>query len=189
MEVESEILEPMEDVLQGIPGMETMESNAFNGGAWVGMSFALGTDMQAVAMDVIGRLNRLPPLPADADPPVVNLGGQGGSNQALTWFFVQLLPGTEGPIEKYASYVQDTVIPRIEAIEGVAGVELQAGAPEELQITIDPYRAAEYGVQLGSVAAATGRCVSAPPPSRSCLRRTRIASSRQIDDATLSAKP
>ena len=29
-EVESEILEPMEDVLQGLPGMEVMSSNAFN---------------------------------------------------------------------------------------------------------------------------------------------------------------
>lgn len=156
MEVESEILEPMEEVLQGLPGMETMESNAFNGGAWIGMSFALGTDMQATAMDVIGRLNRLPPLPADADPPVVNMGG-GNANQALSWFFVQLLPGTEGPIERYAQFVEDVVVPRIESIDGVAGVEVNAGAPEELQVIIDPYRAAEYGIELGSVAARTGR--------------------------------
>ena len=156
-EVESEILEPMEDVLQGMPGMEVMESNAFNGGAWIGMQFALGTDMQATLMDVIGRLNRLPPLPADADPPVVNLGGQGGANQALSWFFVQLLPGTEGPVEKYGPFVEDVVKTRLESIEGVAGVQVNAGAPQELQITIDPYRAAEYGVELGSVAARTGR--------------------------------
>jgi multidrug efflux pump subunit AcrB len=156
MEVESEILEPMEDVLQGLPGMETMESNAFNGGAFVGMTFTLGTDMQATVLDVIGRLNRLPPLPADSDPPVVFMGGQ-GANQALSWFFVQLLPGTDGPIEKYGQYIEDVVKPRLESIEGVAGVQVNAGAAEELQITIDPYRAAEYGVELGSVAALTGR--------------------------------
>ncbi|KAA9131289.1 efflux RND transporter permease subunit [Marinihelvus fidelis] len=155
-EVESEILEPMEDVLQGLPGLEIMESNAFNGGAWIGMEFALGTDMQATLMDVIGRLNRLPPLPADADPPVVNMGG-GDANQALSWFFVQLKPGTEGPVERYAAYVEDTVRPRLESIPGVAGVELNAGAPEELQITIDPYRAAEFGIPLGTVAAQAGR--------------------------------
>lgn len=155
-EVESEILEPMEQVLQGIPGLEVMESNAFNGGAWIGMEFALGTDMQAILMDVIGRLNRLPPLPADADPPVVNLGG-GDANQALSWFFVQLKPGTEGPVERYATFVEDTVRPRLESIPGVAGVEVNAGAPEELQITIDPYRAAEFGIPLGTVAARAGR--------------------------------
>ena len=157
-EIESEILEPMESVLQGMSGMEIMSSNAFNGGARINMQFALGTDMQATTMEVIGRLNRLPPLPADADPPVVRLGGGGGgSNAALSWFFVQLLPGTEGPIEKYSQFIIDTVKPKLESIEGVAGVDINAGAPEELQITIDPYRAAEYGVELGSVAARTGR--------------------------------
>jgi multidrug efflux pump subunit AcrB len=157
-EVESEILEPMEEVLQGLPGMDTMESNAFNGGAWINMQFTLGTDMQATLMEVIGRLNRLPPLPADADPPVVNMGGGGGgANQALSWFFVQLLPGTEGPIERYSQYITDTIKPKLESVEGVAGVQINAGAAEELQIIIDPYRAAEYGIELGSVAQRTGR--------------------------------
>ncbi len=157
-EVESEILEPMEDVLQGMPGMEVMSSNAFNGGAWINMQFALGTDMQATLMEVIGRLNRLPPMPADSDPPVVNLGGGGGgANQALSWFFVQLLPGTEGPIESYGQFIMDTVKPKLESIDGVAGVQVNAGAPDELQITIDPYRAAEYGIELGTVAERAGR--------------------------------
>ena len=37
-EIESEILEPIEDVLQGLPGMQIIEANAFNGGAWVNMA-------------------------------------------------------------------------------------------------------------------------------------------------------
>ena len=158
-EVESEILDPMEDVLQGMPGMEVMSSNAFNGGAWINMEFTLGTDMQATLMEVIGRLNRLPSMPADSDPPVVNMGGGGGggANQALSWFFVQLLPETGGNIEDYSQFIIDTVKPKLESIDGVAGVEINAGAPEELQITIDPYRAAEYGIELGSVAARASR--------------------------------
>lgn len=55
-EVESEILEPMEEVLQGIPGLQVMESNAFNGGAFINLQFGLDTDMQQTLMDVIGRL-------------------------------------------------------------------------------------------------------------------------------------
>jgi len=157
-EVESEILDPMEEVLQGMPGMEVMSSNAFNGGAWINMEFTLGTDMQATLMEVIGRLNRLPSMPADSDPPVVNLGGGGGgANQALSWFFVQKLPGTPGKIEEYGQFITDTVKPKLESIDGVAGVQVNAGAPKELQITIDPYRAAEYGIELGSVAARASR--------------------------------
>ncbi|MCF6264524.1 MAG: efflux RND transporter permease subunit [Xanthomonadales bacterium] len=157
-EVESEILEPMEGVLQGMPGMAVMSSNAFNGGAMVNMQFTLGTDMQATLMEVIGRLNRLPPMPADSNPPVVTLGGHGGgSNEALSWFFVQLLPGTEGPIEGYAQFIMDTVKPKLESIDGVAGVEVNAGAANELQITIDPYKAAEYGIELGSISQRASR--------------------------------
>ena len=62
---------------------------------------------------------------------------------------MQLLPGTEGNIEDYSQFIMDTVKPKLESIDGVAGVEINAGAPEELQITIDPYRAAEYGIELG----------------------------------------
>jgi multidrug efflux pump subunit AcrB len=152
-EVEAEILEPMEEVLQGLPGLQVMEANAFNGGAFINLQFGLETDMQATLMDVIGRLNRLPPLPADADPPIVQLGGRGTANGALTWYFVQKLPGTPGQLTDYARQVADIIRPRIESIEGVAGVEILAGAPEQLQIIIDPYRAAELGVTLPDIAA------------------------------------
>jgi multidrug efflux pump subunit AcrB len=156
-EVESEILEPMEEVLQGLPGMQVMEANAFNGGAYINVLFNLETDMQATLMDVIGRLNRLPPLPADADPPVVQLGGRGGANGALTWYFVQKLPGTHGDLTDYAQQVSDIIKPRLEAIEGVAGVEILDGAAEQLQIIIDPYRAAELGLPLTDIAAQASR--------------------------------
>ena len=156
-EVEAEILEPMEEVLQGLPGMQVLEANAFNGGAFINMQFNLDTDMQATLMDVIGRLNRLPPMPADADPPVVQLGGRGSANGALTWFFVQKLPGTPGQLTDYARQVEEIIKPRIESIEGVAGVEFLAGAPEQLQITIDPYRAAELGMPITDIAATASR--------------------------------
>ena len=156
-EVEAEILEPMEEVLQGVPGMQIMESNAFNGGAWINMQFDLETDMQATLMEVIGRLNRLPPLPADSDPPVVNLGGGGNANGQLTWYFVQKLPGTPGELTDYARQVTDIIKPRIESIEGVSGVTVLDGAPEQLQIVIDPYRAAELGLPLTDIAARASR--------------------------------
>jgi len=156
-EVEAEILEPMETVLQGLPGMQTLEANAFNGGAFINMQFGLDTDMQATLMEVIGRLNRLPPLPADADPPVVQLGGFGNANESLTWFFVQKLPGTAGEISDYERQVEELIKPRIEAIPGVAGVQFVAGAAEELQIVIDPYKAAQFGLDLNTIASVASR--------------------------------
>ena len=47
-------------------------------GIWINLTFGLETDMQETVIEVISRLNRLPPLPRDADPPVLRLGGGGG---------------------------------------------------------------------------------------------------------------
>src|SRR5246127_1863370 len=136
-EVESELLEPLENVMQGMPGVEEIEGNASAGLAQVNLRFALGTDMKNALVEVIGRINRLPPLPRDADRPSVSLGGNGNTNETLSWFFVQLLPGTPGPIESQRRFIEDTVRPKLEAIPGVAAVGVNAGPPDEVHITLD----------------------------------------------------
>ncbi|MEZ5332721.1 MAG: efflux RND transporter permease subunit [Thermoanaerobaculia bacterium] len=157
-EVESELLEPQEEVLQGLPGLKELEANANPGGSWINLTFDLDTDMEETLVDVISRLNRLPPLPRDATPPQLLLGGfGGGSNESLSWFFIQLLPGTPGPIESYEQLIQDVVETRLESVPGVANVEVMAGAPEDLVIEFDPYRAAELGIQVPAVAALAAR--------------------------------
>ena len=59
-EIESELIEPQEEVLQGLPGLERMQSNANQGNAWVNLEFAIGTDMQQTLIEVISRMSRLP---------------------------------------------------------------------------------------------------------------------------------
>ncbi len=160
-EIESELVEPQEDVLQGLPGLEAMDANANPGASFINLTFAVGTDMRATVVDVLGRLNRLPPLPADADPPVVQMNAQ-NANDTLTWFFVQLLPGTPGQIEDYEAFVRDTVRPRLESVPGVASVDVNGSEPEEVLISLDPGRAAQLGVSIPMIAsmAGSGRDVS-----------------------------
>ncbi|HEU4530239.1 MAG TPA: efflux RND transporter permease subunit [Steroidobacteraceae bacterium] len=157
-EVESELIEPQEAALQGMPGLKQLNAFANAGGSWMNLRFNVGTDMQKTLVDVISRMNQLPPLPRDASPPVISLGedGGGGANQTLSWFFIQLLPGTPGPVENYQKFIEDVVKPRIEAVPGVAVVNVNAGAPEELQIRFDPYRAAQLGIEIPAVAAVAG---------------------------------
>nr|WP_298720027.1 efflux RND transporter permease subunit [uncultured Steroidobacter sp.] len=163
-EAEAELLEPQERVLQGLSGVEEITGNANSGGTEIVLTFAIGTDMKAALVDVIGRMSRLPPLPRDADRPVVQLGGLGGdSNQNLTYFFVQLLPGTPGPIDNYRRFIEDVVRPRIEAVPGVGGVEVNGGSPNDIRITVDLARAAALGVGIPEIArlAASANNVSA----------------------------
>ena len=151
-EIESEILEPQEEVLQGLTGLEEMSTYANQGGAFINLEFTLDTDMQQMLIEVISRLNRIPPLPRDATPPQINSNAFGDSNQALSWFFIQVVDGDYEDIDQYLRLAEDVVRPRIEAIPGVAGIQMFAGAPDELQIRIDPYRAAELGIDIPTVA-------------------------------------
>ncbi|HKE44118.1 MAG TPA: efflux RND transporter permease subunit [Steroidobacteraceae bacterium] len=157
-EVESELIEPQEAALQGLPGVKEINAFANAGGSSINLRFNVGTDMRDAMVDVISRMNQLQNMPRDATAPVITLGedGGGGANQTLSWFFVQLLPGTPGPIENYQKFIEDVVKPRIESVPGVAVVNINASAAEELQVRFDPYRAAELGVEIPAVAAVAG---------------------------------
>ncbi|MEP7043433.1 MAG: efflux RND transporter permease subunit [Dokdonella sp.] len=157
-ETEAELLEPQEQVLQGLPGVEEIEGNANTGGSFINLTFAIGTDMKSALVDVIGRMNRVRSQPQDADRPIIQLGGGGNdANQSLSWFFVQLLPGTAGPIENYRHYIEDVVKPRIEAVPGVAAVNVNAGPPNDVRITVDLAKAAALGVGIPDIAAKAAR--------------------------------
>src|SRR5690242_16689817 len=154
-EVESEILEPQEQVLQGLPGLEELDGNAGPGGSFINLTFAIGTDMKNALVEVIGRINRVRSIPRDADRPVVQLGGGNGgnANESLSWFFVQLLPGTPGTIETYRHFIENTIKPRIESVPGVAQVVVNAGPPDEVRITVDMAKAASVGVTIPDISA------------------------------------
>ncbi|MEW6992768.1 efflux RND transporter permease subunit [Colwelliaceae bacterium MEBiC 14330] len=148
-EVESEIIEPQEQVLRGIPGLETMRAYANRGGAYINLSFGVDTNMEQTLIEVISRMTRVANLPRDARPPRVMLGGGRGNTPALTFFFLQALPGNDQDISQYMDFTNDVIRPRLEAVEGVANVEtFSERNREELQIRYDPIKAAEYGIEI-----------------------------------------
>ena len=157
-EIESEIIEPQERALAGLRGMRSLNAFANAGSAFLNLQFAVGTDMQATMLEVISRMNQLPPLPRDAQAPQISLGEDGGNgpNNTLSWFFVQLLPGTPGPIDNYRRRIEELFRNRIESIPGVANVRINFGSDEELQIVFDPERAAEFGIQIPRMAQIAG---------------------------------
>ncbi len=157
-EIESEILEPQEEVLQGLPGLINMNAWANQGNSWINLQFGLDTDMQKTLIEVISRMNRIPPLPRDALSPNIMLGGWGGGTPALTYFFLQKLPGNPNEINSYVTFFEDVVRPQLESIPGVARVRMESGVggAEEFQIIFDPYRAAELGVDITNISRLLG---------------------------------
>jgi multidrug efflux pump subunit AcrB len=152
-EIESEIIEPQEQVLRGIPGMVRMNAFANSGSGFINLEFGVETDMQQTLIEVISRMTRIPPLPRDATPPQVMLGGFGGGSPALTFFFLQALPGNDKGIADYFEYFENNIRPRIESINGVASVQtFNQNNREELQIRFDPIKAAALGITIPRLA-------------------------------------
>jgi multidrug efflux pump subunit AcrB len=152
-EVESQLLQPEEEVLQGIPGLQEMDGFANAGGGYIQLTFALGTDMKSTLVDVIGRLNRVPQLPADAQKPFVQLASTQDANATLLYVFMQKLPGNARDVNSYTRFLKDVVIPRLEAIPGVGSAQINSnGGTEEIDIVFDPMRAAQLGVQIPKMA-------------------------------------
>ncbi len=153
-EIESEIIEPQEQVLRGIPGLKSMNAFANRGAAFINLEFGVDTNMEQTLIEVISRMTRVANLPRDARPPRIMLGGFGGNTPALTWFFLQALPGNDKNIADYMEFTNDTIRPRIEAIEGVSSVQTFTDQNrEQLQIRYDPIKAAEYGIKITDLVA------------------------------------
>jgi multidrug efflux pump subunit AcrB len=151
-EVESQIVQPEEEVLQGIPGLSQMDAYANPGGGYVNLTFALGTDIRQTLIDIIGRLNRIPSLPPDSERPFVQLANTQDSNATLLWVFMQEVPGNKRDVDSYEPFIRYTVIPRLESIPGVGSVEFNLLAAQEIQIVFDPMRAAALGIQIPKMA-------------------------------------
>ena len=148
-EMESEIAEPLEQVLKGMSGLKEIGSNSGGGRTVIELDFALNTDMQATMVEVINRLNRVSRLPDDISGPFIN---SGSSNDSLTFLFLQQLPGNERSINTYQTLIDTKVKPILESIPGVAGVAVRGEGERQLDIIFDPWKAAELGITLPELA-------------------------------------
>lgn len=149
-EIESEIVEPQEDVLRSIPGLLKLQSTANFGDASVNLQFAIGTDMNRALIEVMNRLNQVPRYPVDADEPVIAIGGD-DFDKVIAWWAVLPLEGNSNSIESYQDFIEDTVMTRMERVPGVARVGSFGGRGHEVRISFDPYKAANIGLDLTSI--------------------------------------
>ncbi|HEY0973037.1 MAG TPA: efflux RND transporter permease subunit [Solimonas sp.] len=146
-EVEEALVEPIEEAMRGLPGLVEMRSESNRGGGNVVLVFEIGTDMTRVMLDVVSRLNTLPPLPPDAEEPQV-FGGDNWQGQNAGSLLVRPLPGNhvKDLAATYQTLMESVVEPRLAQIPGVSRVNLEGGRPREVQIRFDAFRLAALGI-------------------------------------------
>jgi len=154
-EIESEILEPQEDMLRGLPGLEKMESSATRGSASISLMFSVETDLQRALIEVINRLNQVARYPADVTEPRI-FAGQDAFGTAIAWFSLTAADGNTRPMASYSDFMREVVQARIERVPGISNSNAYGGRDNEVRITFDPYEAAALGIQIPVLAQLTG---------------------------------
>lgn len=157
-EMESNIIEPQENVLRQVPGVTEMTSNISQGFGGITLTFDVGTNMQEAMINVINALNQTPPRPLDAGEPFINVGGGNGGTPNLASLLIYTLPDNpETDLSRYQKLIDDLVEPRLRQVTGVGAVQLQSRLPKELHIEFDPFRAAALGITLDQLRSTISR--------------------------------
>ncbi|MGB5209077.1 MAG: efflux RND transporter permease subunit [Gammaproteobacteria bacterium] len=154
-EVEAEILEPQEDALRGLPGLEKIQSSASRGSSSITLTFGVDVQLERALIEVMNRLNRVPGYPPDVDEPVI-YAGRGEFGNAIAWFALRPLPGNDRDITSYQDFVEEVVQSRIERIPGISNASIYGGRGREVRITFDPYQSAALGIDIPTLARLTG---------------------------------
>ena len=154
-EVESEIIEPQEDMLRGIPGLEKMESSASSGFASINLMFTVDSDLQKSLIEVINRLNQVSRYPSDVSEPSI-YAGQDSFGAQIAWFSLTRVPGNNRPMASYEDFVREVVQARIERVPGVSNSNAYGGRENEVRITFDPYVTAALGIDIPTLTGLTG---------------------------------
>ncbi len=156
-EMESVIIEPIENVVKNTPGVTKVTTNIRRGFGNITLTFDVGADMQKAMLDVINNLNQAPPIPLDAMDPVISAGGgRGGPNTAS--LMIKTLPDNPAQdLGQYQKLIENVVRPRFSRIQGMGQVNLQSHRPRELRITFDPLRTASLGLSLADISSTISR--------------------------------
>ncbi|NVJ59089.1 MAG: efflux RND transporter permease subunit [Gammaproteobacteria bacterium] len=157
-EIEAVILEPLENAVKNTPGVIDINTNINRGFGNITLTFDVGADMQQAMLNVLNSLNQAPPLPIDAQEPIVSAAGTGQNAPNAASLLIRPVEGSDiDDVTRFQKLIDDVVEPRLSRIEGVGIVNLNSRRPKELRISFDPYRAASLGLSVNQIAQTIAR--------------------------------
>jgi CzcA family heavy metal efflux pump len=158
-EVESLVTVPLENAMNGVPGLRTLRSKSVLGLSSVVMIFREGTELMGARQLVQERLLHIASsLPAAAHPPVILSPLSSLSRVMKIGITSKRLSQVE-----LSTLARWTIRPRLMSIPGVANVAIWGQRDRQLQVLVDPDRLRSNNVTLNDVvtAAREGTAVAA----------------------------
>ncbi|MFD6496974.1 efflux RND transporter permease subunit, partial [Streptomyces sp. NPDC060188] len=189
--VEKQVVEPIEDNLEGVDGITGVTSTAAEGNAVIMASFEYGNDTKQLVADVQQAVNRArAQLPDSVDPQVI----AGSTDDIPT---VVLAVTSDKDQQALSDQLDRTVVPALEGVDGVGRVTVAGVRDLQVTVTPDDRKMAKAGLTstaLGQALQAGGATVPAGSFDEDGSNRTvqvggGFTSLGQIKDLMVSGRP
>src|SRR5215510_5275635 len=154
-EVEQLITTPLEqDLLNGVPWLDTIQSESVNGLSSVVLVFMPGTDLYKARQMVSERMTQAFALPHVSKPPTMIQPESSDSR-----FMIVGLSSKKLSLIEMSVLARWTIATRLVGIPGVANVAIWNQRDRQLQVQVDPQRMQDKKVSLLQVLETTGNAL------------------------------
>jgi multidrug efflux pump len=151
--IETQITEPLEQSINGIPGIRTLTSVSRQGGSNISVEFELSVDLETAANDVrdkVSQAQRL--LPRDVDPPTVSKA-DADANPII----MLAITSKKRSLLEISEIAELTFKEQLQTIPGVSAVMIWGQKRYAMRLWLDPAKLAGYGMTPLDVRNALGR--------------------------------
>ena len=140
--IESQITEPLEQNINGIPGIRSISSVSQQGQCRITVEFELSVDLETAANDVRDKVSRAQRyLPRDCDPPTVSKADA----DAVPILMIAIQSDKRSLLE--LSEIADlTVKEQLQTISDVSNVQIWGEKRYSMRIWLDPTKLAAHGL-------------------------------------------
>ena len=140
--IENQITEPLEQNINGIPGIRSLSSTSQQGQCRITVEFELSVDLETAANDVRDKVSRAQRyLPRDCDPPTVSKADADASPILM----VAIQSHTRSLLE--LSEIADvTVKEQLQTIPDVSSVSIWGEKRYSMRLWLDPVKMAGYSI-------------------------------------------
>ena len=140
--IENQITEPLEQNINGIPGIRSLSSTSSQGSCRITVEFELSVDLETAANDVRDKVSRAQRyLPRDCDPPTVSK-----ADADATPILMVAIQSDKRSLLEISEIADLTVKEQLQTIPNVSGVEIWGEKKYSMRLWLDPIKMSGYGI-------------------------------------------
>ncbi|MEI6679386.1 MAG: efflux RND transporter permease subunit [Mariniphaga sp.] len=146
--IESQITEPLEKSINGIPGIRTITSSSSVGNSNISVEFNLSSNLEAAANDVRDKVSQaVRNLPQDIDSPPVVTKADANSDFII---LMAVQSQSKGLLE-LSDYAENVLQNKFQTIPEVSGVNIVGQKRPAMRLWIDPDKLNAYNLAFNDI--------------------------------------